>query len=359
MLISELVEMLDVIAPPALADEGDPIGLQVGDPSGEARRVCVAVDASGPVIDLALARGADVLVAHHPLIYTPLRSLSAGDPVVEQALKLVRAGAALFVLHTNYDTVPGGINDALAAKLGVIDTTPLTNRKQDRLYKVVVFVPSEAVEGVRDAMAAAGAGVIGQYTHCSFRAPGFGSFTPHAGANPYVGSAGRLEEVEEFRLEMVCAHSRLDRVVSGMRAAHPYEEVAYDLYELANEPLRFGYGRVGSLERDTTVAEFAQKVREALALEHVKTTGDPNRMVRTIAVLGGGGSSLYREAAHAGAEVFVTGDVKHHDALNANALGVAVIDAGHFETERPGMQALAERLTTSLAALGVEVEYVE
>lgn len=357
--VAALVDELEGIAPPDLADDGDPIGLQVGDLAKEVRRVCVSVDTSPQVIDQAIRKGADILVAHHPLIYDPLKSLAEADPVARRVAKLIRAGTALYVLHTNYDTALGGVNDVLAKLLGVDTGRPLTVRKHDSLYKIVVFVPEEAVDKVRNAMAEAGAGRIGQYTHCSFRAAGTGSFAPLPAAQPYVGKTGKLEEVEEYRLEMICTGSWLDVAVAEMLDKHPYDEVAYDLYELANEPILYGYGRVGTLEKETTLREFAGVVKDALGNEWLKVTGDPEKTVKRVALCGGGGSSLFKEAVKAQADVYVTGDLKHHDILDAAALGLATIDAGHFETEKPGMVALTDRLRSFLAGREVEVEYIE
>jgi len=357
--VGSIVEELEALAPPQLADDGDPIGLQVGDRSREVKRVCVSVDTSPPVVDRAIQAKADMLVAHHPLIYTPLKAVAEGDPVASSVAKLIRVNAALFVMHTNYDTVPGGVNDVLAAKLGVVNVSPLTNRRQDKLFKIVVFVPEESIGQVRDAMAQAGAGVIGEYTHCSFRTPGTGSFVPLPAAQPYVGDIGKLEEVSEYHLEMICAGSRLDQVVAEMIDKHPYDEVAYDIYELANKPVAHGYGRIGVLEAAMTFGEFADKVISTLDVRYPKVFGDPKRAVGRVALCGGGASSLYREAARLGADVFVTGDTKHHDILDAAALGVSIVDAGHFETERPGMVALAERLERMFAESGLEIEYIE
>lgn len=357
--VADLVNELEDIAPPQLADDDDRIGLQVGSRENEVRRVCVSVDTSPPVIDLALRREASLLIAHHPLIYRPLASVAEGDPVTDRVARLIRAGAALYVAHTNYDTVPGGVNDVLAQRLGVVCCQPLTRRKEDRFYKIAVFAPEEAVEKIRDAMAEAGAGVIGLYTHCSFRTPGIGSFVPLPSAQPYIGDVGKLEEVEEYRLEMVCAGSWLEHVLAEMIDKHPYDEVAYDVYELANEPVTYGYGRVGVLESEMALGDFADRVARELEVRCPKLAGDPRRMIKRVALCGGGGSSLFGEAAKAGADVYVTGDTTHHHTLDANALGLAMIDAGHFETEKPGMVALSERLKKTFAGSGIEIEYIE
>lgn len=359
MTVADLIDELEDIAPPELADEDDRIGLQAGDPSAEVKRICVAVDVSPGVVDQAVKLKANILVAHHPLIYAPLTSVAEVDPVRKRLVRLIRADIALFVMHTNYDTAPGGVNDALATKLGVMDCEPLTTRKTDPLVKIAVFVPESAVEQVRNVMADAGAGMIGQYTHCSFRTTGIGSFVPLPAAQPYIGSAGRLEQVEECRLEMACVASWADDVVTAMIEAHPYDEVAYDIYELANEPIRYGYGRVGTLEDTISLREFAERTKLALGLEYAKVSGDMDKPIKRVAFCGGGASLHYREAAQAKADVYVTGDTKHHDMLDASALGLAMIDAGHFETEKPGMVVLAERLRKTFTGSGIDIEYVE
>ena len=357
--VADFIDELESIAPQNLADDGDPIGLQVGDRGAEVRSVCVAVDASSAVVDAAVERGASLVVTHHPLIYRPLGSVTAGDPVSDRVMKLIRAGTSFFVMHTNFDTVPGGTNDVLAAMLGVLDTSPLTNRRQDKFYKVVVFVPEEAVERVRNAMAEAGAGRIGQYTHCSFRTPGIGSFVPLPTAQPYIGTRGELEEVEEYRLEMVCAGSWLDYVIAEMIDKHPYDEVAYDVYELANEPVIYGYGRVGTLGQETTLGEFADHVCSTLDVRFPRVFGDPRASVKRVALCSGGGMSLFKEAAASGADVYVTGDTRHHDVASALDLGIALIDAGHFETEKPGMVNLTERLRKTFSESGIEIDYID
>jgi dinuclear metal center YbgI/SA1388 family protein len=358
-IIADIIEQLDNWAPPVLADDNDPIGLQVGDRSRDAKRICVCVDTSPQVIDRAVELKADLLVAHHPLIYTPLKSLTPGDPIADRVIKLIKNNTALFVMHTNYDTVPSGMNDVLAGMLGVTGCAPLTDRRQDAFYKIVTFVPEEAVEGVRNAMAEAGGGRIGQYTHCSFRVMGTGSFVPLPMADPYVGDVGKLAEVDEYRLEMICPESWLDSVIEAMVEKHPYDEVAYDIYELANDPITYGYGRVGTLANDTSLEDFAVQVRDALGVKCMKVEGNFTKPVRKVALLGGSGSSLFREAVKVGADVYVTGDTKHHDILDANSYGMAIIDAGHFETERPGMIALSERLKSNYAGSGMDIEYIE
>lgn len=359
MLVSDLITMLENIAPPDLAEENDRIGLQVGDRQREVRRMCVSLDTTEAIVDQAISLRADIIVAHHPLIYSPLTALSADTPLARRLIKLIRADVALYVMHTNYDAAPGGTNDVIADLLGLGDRTPLRTTREDPFYKIAVFVPEDNTERVRNAMADAGAGRIGQYTHCSFRARGIGTFVPLPLAQPFIGSIGRMEEVEEYRLEMICAGSWLDDVLSAMLEAHPYEEVAYDVYELANEPATYGFGRVGNLKSETTLPDFAELVRSVLHPKYMKVEGDISKPVKRVALCTGSGSGLWRDAVNAEADVYVTGDTKYHDILDANAAGLAIIDAGHFDTEAPGMRSLTDKLRLSLAGSGVEVTYIE
>jgi len=359
MLISDLITILENIAPPDLANDKDSIGLQVGDRGHEVRRVCVSLDTTREIIDQAISLRADILVSHHPLIRDPLAFVSGDDPVARRVISLVVSDTALYVMHTNFDAAPGGTNDVIADLLGLVDRSPLEANRRDPFCKIAVFVPEDHVEGVRNAMAEAGAGRIGMYTHCSFRTPGVGTFVPLPLARPFIGSVGKLEEVEEYRLEMICAGSWLEEVLAAMLEAHPYEEVTYDVYELANEPITYGYGRVGNLKSETTLPEFAEIVRSALAPKYMKVEGDSSKPIRRVALCTGSGSGLWADAVKAGADVYVTGDTKHHDILDANAAGLAIIDAGHFDTEAPGMRSLAERLRLSLGGSGVEVTYIQ
>ncbi|MDH7601100.1 MAG: Nif3-like dinuclear metal center hexameric protein [Armatimonadota bacterium] len=358
LTVGDVIRHLEKIAPPWMAEPNDTIGLQIGDRSSSAATICVAVDPSDRVVDKALSRGAQLIVTHHPLIRNPLKALVKGDPIAERAVKIAQANSALYVMHTNYDSVPGGVSDILARKLKLTNIQPLTDTRSDEYCKVVVFVPGEALTGVRDAMAQAGAGRIGEYSYCSFRTQGIGSFIPEAGAQPYIGSAGRLEEVDEWRLEMLCTRSVLPQVLAAMRDNHPYEEPAYDIYPLANEAPKLGLGRVGDLECEMCLGEYADFVQRELQVRFPRLFGDPGRPVKRAAVCGGNGSSLYKEALSASADVYVTGDWRYHDIQNALAMGLSIIDAGHFETEKPAVVALAERLAKDFAG-SAEVEYVE
>lgn len=358
MKVRDVLLYLEEVAPPRLASDGDNIGLQVGDPDEDVSRVIVSVDPTPAVVEYAIESKAELVVTHHALIFDPIYSVTVGDPVGERVVKLISAGTALYVMHTNYDSAPGGVNDVLAERLGVVDTRLLKAQRQERLFKVAVFIPTEAVNAVRDAMAEAGAGGIGNYTHCSYRTAGIGTFLPLESAQPYIGAAGRLEEVEEYRLEMIVPEWQLSGVLDAMLDKHPYEEVAYDVYLLENEPMSYGYGRVGRLNHQMKLSEFRKRVEDALDFKQTRMIGDPDRIIETVALCSGSGRKLIPDAIRAGADVYICGDVHHPDFLDADSRGLAMIDAGHYETERPGMEVLTERLIRQFADESVVVEFM-
>jgi dinuclear metal center YbgI/SA1388 family protein len=359
MNVADVISYLEQLAPPSLAKSGDPIGLHVGDASAAVTKIATAVDCTKSALDRAAASGAEMLVCHHPLIYRPIGNVTASNEKGDLVMRAVRAGIAVYVMHTNLDSAPGGVNDVLAEKLGVMDTELLSVTSTEPYVKVVVFVPDDALENVRAAMCGAG-GFIGNYSDCSFRAHGVGTFKPLEGAQPYIGEAGKLEQADEWRLETLAPESKLSEVVAAMLQAHPYEEVAYDIYPLRNDPRKSGLGLIGRLEKTERLADFRARIESALGCPgFTRLYGDPDRMVETVALCGGNGSSLMEDAASQRADVYVTGDVTYHPALTSLWQGMAIIDAGHFETEKPGVVRFTETLARYYSELGIAVEYVD
>jgi dinuclear metal center YbgI/SA1388 family protein len=355
--IQDLVGLVHALYPPALAEEWDNVGLQVGDPAAGLSRALVCLDPSEKALEAALAAGAQALVAHHPLILRPLRSLTPGDETGRVALRALREGVAVIAAHTNLDRAQGGLNDWLAARLGVLDARPLAAGGE--LLKLVVFVPAGYEGEVADALFAAGAGQVGRYGRCSFRTGGTGTFCPGPGTTPFLGQEGESASAAEVRLETVLPREAAGRVVEKMLKTHPYEEVAYDLIPLANRRSDVGLGRIGRLERPVALAEFAKRVKSVLGAPFLRLVGDPMRPVVKIAVCGGSGASLIAEAARQGADLLVTGDVKYHEARSAESQQVALIDAGHFATERLMVTGLAAALRREAARRGLPIEFTE
>ena len=359
MLVSDILHSAERLAPLDYALPGDPSGLQIGDSSRAAARVAVCLDASPAVLAEACARGAELVIAHHPLMYHPLTSLAGATPVERLIADFVRSGVAFAAYHTCWDVAPGGVNDVLADAFDLVDTRPLEITRREKLLKLVVFVPEEAIESVRLAIGEAGAGVIGCYSHCSFRSEGTGCFLPSAEAHPHIGAPGRPQEVQEWRLEAQVDEAALPRVLQAMRTAHPYEEPAVDLYELHAEGRPLGLGRIGTLAAPLPFADFSQRVANALGGPVLRCYGaDAAPMVRTVALCGGSGGDLAAMARGRGADVYVTGEIRHHELLDAAAMGLAVIDGTHQATESPGMRQFAAQLAEDLGDQA-EVFFVE
>ncbi len=333
-----MVAYLDELFPPALAEEWDHPGLQVGDLGLPCRRVLVALD-----LDLALIerlQGVDLLVTHHPLLFRPVSEIRPETPLGKKIAALLREGTACYAVHTPYDSARGGMGERLAGILGLRETRPLAPR--GRLYKLAVFVPPEAVDAVAEAVFAAGAGKIGRYGHCSFRAEGIGTFLPEEGTSPYIGEPGGEERVREIRLETIVPGERLGAVIREMLSAHPYEEVAYDVYPLELEDRRHGLGRMGTLPEPVPAGEAIEGFAAAIGAETVRVYGDTAREVRVAAVCGGAGGGLWAEALAGGCELFLTGEIGYHEGLAAAEAGLTVAALGHRETEAVFVDHVAE-----------------
>jgi dinuclear metal center YbgI/SA1388 family protein len=353
--VAQITEAVERIAPVSLAEEWDNCGLQAGDPEAEANRVLVALTPLPEVFDEAEEKGADFLLFHHPLIFGPLKKVVTSSYPGTLLARAIRNGLAIYAAHTSYDAAPAGVSVALARALGLGSPLRVLSSR-GALRKLVVFVPEENVDAVANALAGAGAGVIGDYTECTFRTRGAGTFRGGDETNPYLGEKGRLEEVEEVRMETVVPAHALRHAVEAATAVHPYEEMALDVYPVEGSPEGCGYGRLGTLPDPLTAGELRDHVSESLGFTS-SLVADTGRRIEAVAVLGGSGGSFIAEAAASGAHAFVTGDVDYHDALLAESLGLTVIDAGHAATELPALEPLALRLT-ELVDVPVEVSRI-
>ncbi|HEY6007060.1 MAG TPA: Nif3-like dinuclear metal center hexameric protein [Geobacteraceae bacterium] len=353
--VSDILGIINKLAPPRYAEEWDNVGLQVGDATSPAERIMVALDPGREAIAAAVSGDCRLLLTHHPLIFSPLKRVVATDHVGSAVALAIRHDLAVVALHTNYDIAAGGVNDLLAARLGLQSSVPLKVTGREELVKLAVFVPRSHEQQLLAALFPF-CGFIGNYRDCSFRTAGIGTFTPLEGAAPFIGETGRRSEVEESRLEVLLRSEDLPAALSALRGAHPYEEPAYDLYQLLNRGTARGLGRLGVLAEATTLERFAAEVKERLGAAGVRYVGAPGRRVRKVALCGGSGASFIREALFQGADVLVTGDLKYHEARDAEALGMAVVDAGHFATERPMVEGLAVQLREQLAVRGYGAE---
>jgi len=334
---------LDTFAPFALAQSWDNVGLLIGSPEREVTRALVALDATGAVIDEALSEGAQLVITHHPIIFTGLKSIPAHSPVH----RAIKGDIAVICTHTNLDIATGGVNDILAEMLGLRDTAPLETTGTSHYLKVVVYVPADSAEAVYTAMTQAGAGKQGEYAGAAFLSEGQGRFTPLEGANPTIGRVGQLEKVREQRLEMLVTPEDLPAVLAEVKAAHPYEEPAFDVFETRGRSERYGLGRIGRLPAPLAPRQLASLLREKLGCPPLKCVLGKGPIER-VAVCGGSGGDLLERAGLVGAQALITADVKHSQMLAAGDLGMTLIDAGHYATEAVVLPTLLEKLRAAL-----------
>jgi dinuclear metal center YbgI/SA1388 family protein len=358
--LAQLISVMEQLYDPQLAEPWDAVGLVAGDPDDNVQRVLFAVDPVAAVVEEALEWRADLLVTHHPLFLRPVHGVPASTAKGRLVHELIRGGCALFVAHTNADNADPGVSDALAQAIGLGDVRPLEPKPAQPQDKLVTFVPEEAAaEAVLDTLANAGAGVIGAYERCAFSTSGVGTFRPGPSAQPIIGEPGQVERVREVRLEIVLPRSQRASVVRALHEVHPYEEPAFDVYELAQLPDSRGLGRIGTLPVQQTLKQFVAHVRSVLpdTVWGVRAAGDGAGVVREVAVCGGAGDSLLVTAKASGVDAFVTADLRHHPVSEALADGgPALVDVSHWASEWPWLAAAETQLRGRLADEGTTVE---
>lgn len=359
--LADWVALVDDLYPERDAAGWDNSGLQVGAPDDRVTRVLVCLDVTEATLAEAAEAGADLVLAHHPLFFRPLAGLTDDTAAGRLALRAARSGIGVLAAHSNLDVAPAGTTQPIVDILELVDTRPLAPQRDpaDETVKLVTFVPVDDTMNVLEAMAGAGAGVIGEYDHCSYRLAGTGTFRPSEAADPASGVRGRLNEEHEERLEMDVPRRRLDGVVAALTEAHPYEEVAYDVYPLeASRPAAKGLGRVGDLPGALPLRAIADALAEGLPAPFMRVAGDLDEPVRRVAACAGAGDRLIDEAVSAGADVYVTGDLRHHPTLDAVTQGLACVDAGHYASEAAALPAVRDLLTTAVERRGLSASLV-
>ncbi|MHC4414352.1 MAG: Nif3-like dinuclear metal center hexameric protein [Planctomycetota bacterium] len=361
MQVSQIIEAVESIAPPEYAAAWDNVGLLVGARDWDATALLLATDLTDAVLKEAIHTEARMVVSYHPPIFDPLRAVTDATPSQRVALMAARGGVAIYSPHTALDAAPGGLNDWIAAGLGAGDVRPLEVHRAlppSEQYKLVTFCPADAVDRLRNALALIGAGRIGRYELCSFEMPGTGTFFGGTGAHPRVGRAGALERVDEIRLEMVCSEASLALAVSTLRQFHPYEEPPIEIYRLQERPQRdVGQGRKVVLDEKVSLRTLVERIKRRLGVEGVSVAvGDSShRRYGTIGLCAGAGGSLRPAASRQGCEAFLTGEMRHHDVLAAQADGCTVVLAGHTASERGYLKVLRKRLLGKLPGVTVAV----
>ncbi|MGI6453397.1 MAG: Nif3-like dinuclear metal center hexameric protein [Syntrophomonadaceae bacterium] len=355
--VKDVVSMLDQHFPSHLAETWDNVGLQVGSYEKTVNRIAVALDLDQEILQKATAKSADLIITHHPLFFQPFPSICTDFPQGKLLKDLLKEDITVFSAHTNMDAAEKGLNQYLAEKLGLQNIHLLLKSREESLCKLVVFVPMGHEETVRQALSQGGAGVLGQYSDTSFRTAGIGTFRPQEGSNPFIGSIDQLEEVEEFRLETVAYERDIPRLVDIMKKNHPYEEVAYDVIKLENPGKIYSMGRKGYLPAETDLYSFAQEVKRRLNLQNLRLIGNPQQKIKTVAVISGSGKSLLPKV-YGAVDVLVTGDIGYHEAKEALARGLAIIDAGHQETEEIIVSYLCQLIDKESELRGWSIETI-
>jgi len=357
--VGDVTRMMEAMAPTALSEKWDNSGLQIGKKDQPVQKVCVALDPSPEVIAEACSVKADLLITHHPLLFHPVKTLDFDTPAGALLEQAVKNDLAVYSAHTNLDSALDGINDILAQRLGLKKLRPLVPVKAPDLVKLAVFVPGEAEDRILKAIFETGfktgAGQIGEYSCCTFRQTGVGTFRPEPGTRPYSGTVGEISHDKEVRIETVLPARSVAGVVEYIRRHHPYETMAYDIFPLVAGTSAEGLGRVGKLDPPLDLVALGQKIKKRLGLPWVRIAGSKEVMVETAAVCSGSGSGLMTAFFSSGAQAYITGDLRYHDAKDAQAAGLGLLDVGHFATEYLIVETLVQRLRKALSEVGATI----
>jgi dinuclear metal center YbgI/SA1388 family protein len=349
--VHDVCHYMQEIAPLSLAEDWDNVGLLLGDEATDVARALTCLTLTPDVADEAIAVGARLVITHHPVLFKPVQKLNGSNSESRMLLKLLHHGIAVYSPHTAYDNARTGINQQLAELFALSDIAPLRPHQSGERFILVTFVPEAQLDQVRRALWDGGCGIIGNYRECSFNIRGTGTFFGSDGTNPAVGQPGRLEQVEEIRVEVVCPATSLERALASLRKAHPYEEPAIDVYPLKSLAAGSGAGRWGHLPHPMSLAELNQLISERLQQPHVQFVGDVSRRIETLGIACGSAAEFLGDAHRAGCHALLTGEARFHACLEARELNMAMILPGHYATERPAMEELARRLVIHFPGL--------
>jgi len=356
--VKDIIQIFETQASPKLAMDWDAVGLQVGAIDQKVNRIFVALDLTPETLDEAIKKKADLIMTHHPFIFHPLKNLRTDKLKGKMISRLIWNNISLYAAHTNMDIASGGLNDWAAGLMELEHISLLEETSSEPLEKLVVFIPANHAQQVSDAIMEAGAGHIGEYSHCGYYLNGKGTFKPSEKANPFIGSSNKLEQVEEVRLETIMPESIRNHVLQRMIEAHPYEEAAYDIYPLKNEGYQNGIGRIGYLSVSMRPEEFIQHLKTVFSLPFVRWTPGLSNEISRVGVLTGSGASAIDIAVSKGCDCLVTGDVKYHDAQSAYEKGIHLFDIGHFESEIIFVPLMLKQLQEQFEQAHIEVDII-
>lgn len=357
MKISEIISLIEEVAPISLQESYDNAGMQVGDKTQEATGALLCIDVTEDVIDEAVQQRINLVISHHPLLFKGLKSITGRNYIERVVIKAIKNDISIYAAHTNLDNAVGGVNFKIAEKLQLENVRILSPMK-DSLLKLVVFVPTIAVEAVRNAMLNAGAGKIGNYDMCSYNMNGYGTFRACEGANPYCGEIGEVHKEEETRVEVILPNYNKDKVIGAMLKAHPYEEPAYDIIKLENVNAYAGSGVVGELNEEMEAEDFLKMVKELFNVGTIKYSPITGKKIKKVALCGGAGSFLIGEAINAKADAFITGEIGYHNFFTAENK-ILLVEAGHYETEQYTKDIFCDIITKKIPNFAVRYTTVE
>lgn len=333
MKLNDLIKKIESKYPLNLAYDWDNVGLLVGDFDTEINKILVTLEANEKVIEEAIEKNVDLIVTHHPFIFRKMNKINTKDLKGRLIHKLIKNDIALYSMHTNFDIAFDGLNDYFMEVMGFEECKVLDITNTETLYKLAVYTPITHEIIVRQALGDSGAGYIGNYSNCTFNTSGIGTFKPEDNANPFIGEIGKIEEVKEVKIETIVPRSILQKTIDKMIKAHPYEEVAYDVYKLENKGQSVGLGRYSSLSNEINLQDLCEKIKLKLDMDHIRVVGELNTKIKKVAVVTGAGSDMVSLAKSKNCDVIITGDVKYHEAQDALDMKMCIIDCGHFDTE--------------------------
>ena len=357
MKVKDIADAIGGIVPLKLAQDWDNVGLLIGDPQQSVKNVLLTIDITAAVLAEAKKPKTDLIISYHPVIWDGLKKITADGPT-GVVYDLIRSKISVFSIHTALDSAAGGVNDGLAEMIGIKDGKPIGDYVESPAgdnYKLVVFIPVEAAEKVANAIFTAGAGGIGNYSHCSFQAQGHGSFLPLEGARPAIGRKGKTEKVAEVRFETIVPAAKLTGCIAAMKKAHPYETPAFDCYRLYNDQEKFGLGRIGKLEKPMRIRQIIEKIKKQTGAKAFGIVGDEKRLVKTAAVCAGSCGKIINSVIAAGADLYLTGELKHHQALAAQEAGLTCICLSHTVSERFILKKFAKQLQKQLKNVTIRI----
>lgn len=357
MKISEIISLIEEVAPISLQESYDNAGMQVGDKTQEATGALLCIDVTEDVIDEAIQQGINLVISHHPLLFKGLKSITGRSYIERVVIKAIKNDIAIYSAHTNLDNAIGGVNFKIAEKLQLKNVQILSPMK-DSLLKLVVFVPTIAVEAVRNTMLSAGAGKIGNYDMCSYNMNGYGTFRACEGANPYCGEIGEVHKEEEIRVEVILPNYNKDKVIGAMLKSHPYQEPAYDIIKLENVNAYAGSGVVGELNEEMEAEDFLKMVKELFNIGAIKYSPISDKKIKKVALCGGAGSFLINDAIRAKADAFITGEIGYHNFFMAENK-ILLVEAGHYETEQYTKDIFCDIITKKIPNFAVRYTTIE